>query len=176
MPFIPIDSDLYPIDGAAHAVIPVRVFDGVQTTAEEAHAATAYAPVSQRQIAISTPSDVFRAIPILVAVDESTDFVRATLRYTSAIGAAASGDTIEIRLAVGSAIGSTTMLDVEATAESVTVEVAYASESARIVGGWCRAPQNEQPDQGVAVHVVAGGGVVGDTDEAGRRRRTPCAL
>ena len=133
MPFIPIDSDLYPIDGAAHAVIPVRVFDGVQTTAEEAHAATAYAPVSQRQIAISTPSDVFRAIPILVAVDESTDFVRATLRYTSAIGAAASGDTIEIRLAVGSAIGSTTMLDVEATAESVTVEVAYASESARIV-------------------------------------------
>ena len=133
MAFIPIDSDLYPVDGAAHAVIPVRVFDGVQTCAEDTHAATAYAPVAQRQIAISTPSDVWRAIPILVAVDETTQFVRITLRYTSAIGAAGSGDTVQIRAAVGSAIGDTTMLDVETSATTVTVEVPYASESSRVV-------------------------------------------
>ena len=122
MTFRPIDDARYAATVSASGLLPLALWDDTQAIADERHAGCAYAPAPDRRHRVSTPSDVWRAIPIRLRCGHTVDMIHVTLRgLVELAGASAGTDALDVRLVTPSAIGATTTLQTSASAQSVTL-------------------------------------------------------
>ena len=126
MSFRPLDETRYAEHASASGLLPLALWDDAQAIGDERHSGCSYAPAPDRRHAVSTPSDVWRAIPIRLRADHTTDTIHVTLRGLVAMEGASSGtNALDVRLVTPSAVGSSTTLQTSASAQSVTLTAAH---------------------------------------------------
>lgn len=122
MTFQPIDETRYAKNASSSGLLPLALWDDAQAIGDERHSGCSYAPAPGRRHAVSTPSDVWRAIPIRLRADHTTDTIHVTVRGLVALDGASSGtDALDVRLVTPTAIGASTTLQTSASAQSVTL-------------------------------------------------------
>lgn len=124
MAYRPIDDDAYTADESGAGWVPVYVRDNLAEIAENRRLGASWAAVqasqdSPRSVRVSTPSDTWLALPLLIAVDDSTTEISLSLRYTCADA------PVDVRLACDGLFGSATNLATTGSATTVTLTVAH---------------------------------------------------
>ena len=126
MAMIPLDDSRYAPDASASGLLPVALWSDAQQIGAVRHAGAGYAPDETRRHAVSTPSDVWRSIPILLRADHTTGSLHVSVRYTADLEGGTTGDdAVDVRLATPQGIGSSVTLTVTATPTTVEIEAPY---------------------------------------------------